>query len=238
MSEIYFIRHAQAGSRDNYDVLSELGHEQARLLGEHLDTRRVRLSAVYSGTMRRQRTTASIVCSHLGGTTDGSPELMADEGWNEFNLGAIYRCLLPRLMTDDAEFARDYEEMQETLAREPHAVGGAVGRCDLAVIKAWIDRRFTDYDGESWADFKTRIASQIDGLMHHNGDDAVAVFTSATPIAVLAGLAMGLTDEGILTVVGVLFNSGVTTARIKNGRLRLYTLNATPHLPDAKRTLR
>ena len=34
MSLIYLIRHAQAGSRDNYDVLSELGHEQARLLGE------------------------------------------------------------------------------------------------------------------------------------------------------------------------------------------------------------
>ena len=49
MGYIYLIRHAQAGSRDNYDVLSELGREQARLLGEHLSQHGIELDAVYAG---------------------------------------------------------------------------------------------------------------------------------------------------------------------------------------------
>lgn len=238
MSDIYFIRHAQAGSRDNYDVLSDLGHEQAGLLGEHLQGRRVKLSAIFSGTMRRQRATAEIVREHLGSGENGVPEISAAEEWNEFSLGAIYKCLLPRLVEDSAEFARDYEDMQKALEREPHAVGGAVRKCDLAVISAWKERRFADYDGESWEDFKARITSCVNCLTAHDGDGAVAVFTSATPIAILTGIAMGLNDEAILDVGGVLYNSGITTMRLRNGRLRLFTLNATPHLPDLKRTFR
>src|ERR1700752_1495132 len=42
---IYFIRHAQAGARDNYDILSDLGQKQARLLGKFLATEDVRFSA-------------------------------------------------------------------------------------------------------------------------------------------------------------------------------------------------
>jgi len=55
---IYLIRHGQAGSRDNYDVLSELGRDQAVLLGEHFASQRLSVSAVYSGTMVRQVRTA------------------------------------------------------------------------------------------------------------------------------------------------------------------------------------
>ena len=236
MSYIYFIRHAQAGSRDNYDLLSDLGRQQAERLGEYLSAQGVRFTAVYSGTMRRQKHTAEIVCEKLESAGAG-PTMTPDEEWNEFSLAAVYRCLLPRLVQDCEDFARDYEEMQGVLSREPHAVGGAIGRCDLAVIKAWMERRYLDYDGESWEAFKSRIVSRIERLSAHNGE-AVAVFTSATPIAILTGAAMGLTDERIISVGGVLYNSGITTMRLGSGGLRLFTLNSTPHLPDTLRTLR
>jgi broad specificity phosphatase PhoE len=238
MTNVYFIRHAQAGSRDNYDILSDLGREQATLLGRHLGSQGVRLAAVYSGTMQRHVTTASLVCEALATGEHTVPELVADAGWNEFSLAGVYARLLPRLREANSSFARDYAEMQEILAREPHAVGGAVARCDLAVINAWIECRFAGYDGESWADFKSRILSRIGGLTRHNSGEAIAVFTSATPIAILTGVAMGLSDEGIISVGGVLFNSGITTMMIRNEKLRLLTLNATPHLPDARRTFR
>jgi broad specificity phosphatase PhoE len=235
LSYIYFIRHAQAGSRDNYDVLSDLGKQQAERLGEYLKAQGIQLTAAYSGTMRRQQHTAEIVCDKLTGRT--KPVVTVDREWNEFSLAAVYRSLVPRLLDEAVGFKRDYEEMQEVLAREPHAVGGAIGRCDLAVIRAWMERRYPDFEGESWEAFKARIVSRIERLLTHNGE-AVAVFTSATPIAILTGSAMGLTDDRIINVGGVLYNSGVTTMRLGTGGLRLFTLNATPHLPDSLRTFR
>ena len=55
---LYLIRHAQAGPRHKYDRLSDLGRIQARLLGEHLASSKVRFAAVYSGELERQVETA------------------------------------------------------------------------------------------------------------------------------------------------------------------------------------
>src|SRR5207253_1866644 len=133
------IRHAQAGSRDNYDVLSEIGRQQARLLGEHFLAQGVELGAVYSGGMRRQRETAEIVCEVLTQGGLSAPEVTTDERWQEFSLISVYRALAKRMMKDDADFGRDIEEMQQAIARDPHTTGGAVGRCDQAVIRCWME---------------------------------------------------------------------------------------------------
>lgn len=237
MSDIIFIRHAQAGSRDNYDVLSDLGKNQATLLGEHLSSQQVRLAGAWSGTMRRQRETAEIVCGLLRRAGLDVPEITADSRLNEFSLAAVYQSFAKRMIVESPEFARDFEEMRARLEVEPHTTGGAVGRCDRAVINAWIQNRY-DHEGESWPAFRSRIGALIETLPRDNGREAVAVFTSATPIAILTGIAMGLSDEKIVSVAGVLYNSGITAMRLSGVGLRLFTLNATPHLPDSLRTFR
>ncbi|MEK6325763.1 MAG: histidine phosphatase family protein [Acidobacteriota bacterium] len=239
MSYIYFIRHAQAGSRDNYDVLSELGQQQARLLGEHFLAQGVELSAVYSGGMRRQRETAQIACDVLTRAAVSTPCVMTDERWNEFSLISVYRALAKRMMKEDAAFARDIEEMQQAIARDPHTTGGAVGRCDQAVIRAWIAQRYPDYEGESWASFRDRIQlCAADLSSNHRSEKAIAIFTSATPIAITAGAALGLSEEKLLSILGVIYNTSVSVMRVRNGDLRLFSFNATPHLSASQRTFR
>ncbi|MGH9838118.1 MAG: histidine phosphatase family protein [Blastocatellia bacterium] len=58
MSTIYLIRHGQAGTRENYDVLSTLGREQARLLGAHFAERKMGFDSIYAGGLNRQQETA------------------------------------------------------------------------------------------------------------------------------------------------------------------------------------
>jgi broad specificity phosphatase PhoE len=59
MSMIYFIRHGQASfGHNDYDNLSPLGKQQARILARHLLDTDFRADAVYSGTMVRQKDTA------------------------------------------------------------------------------------------------------------------------------------------------------------------------------------
>lgn len=239
MTYIYFIRHAQAGSRDNYDVLSELGQQQSRLLGEHLLAHSVELGSVYSGGMRRQRHTAEIACDVLTRAGVAAPDVVTDERWNEFSLISVYRAIATRMMKEDEGFARDIAEMRQAIARDPHTTGGAVGRCDQAVIRAWIENRYPDYEGESWNSFRTRVQTCATEFCSNQGSEkAIAVFTSATPIAIIAGVALGLTDEKLLSILGVIYNTSVSVMRVRNGNLRLFTFNATPHLSESQRTFR
>lgn len=239
MTYIYFMRHAQAGSRDNYDVLSELGQQQARRLGEYFLAQEVEFGAVYSGGMRRQRETAEIACDVLARSGISAPSVTTDLRWDEFSLISVYRALAKRMMKENGDFARDIAEMNQIIARDPHTTGGAVGRCDQAVIRAWIENRYPDYEGEPWSAFRARVQECAAGFCTNNeSEKAIAVFTSATPIAIIAGAALGLTDEKLLSILGVIYNTSVTVMRARNGELRLFTFNATPHLAAKERTFR
>ena len=238
MGYIYLIRHAQAGSRDNYDVLSELGHEQARRLGEHLAEQGVEISAVYAGGMQRQRHTAEIACEVMAKRGVAVPDVETDERWNEFSLISVYRAIAQRMIEENPEFERDYREMQDAIRRDPHTTGGATGRCDAAIIRAWMADRYDDYKGESWSAFRERIQACGARLTCNNSDKSIAVFTSATPVAILTAAALGLSDEKLLSILGVIYNSGITVLRPREDDLRLFTFNATPHLGASQRTHR
>jgi len=164
--------------------------------------------------------------------------VITEDRWNEFSLISVYRAIAKRMMKDDESFAADIREMQEAIARDPHTTGGAVGRCDQAVIRAWIDNRYPDYEGEAWSSFRTRIEACAGGLCSNGSEKAIAIFTSATPIAITAGAALGLTDEKLLSLLGVIYNTSVSIMRPRNGELRLFTFNATPHLDASIRTFR
>jgi broad specificity phosphatase PhoE len=64
MGVLLLVRHGQASfGGDDYDVLSELGFEQARLLGARLATP---VDAVLTGRLQRQRETVQGICETLG----------------------------------------------------------------------------------------------------------------------------------------------------------------------------
>jgi broad specificity phosphatase PhoE len=238
MSIIYLIRHAQAGTRDHYDRLSELGQQQARLLGEYFAGQAIHFSAAVSGAMQRQRHTAELVLEGLSNGGLATPDVQVDERWNEFSLLSVYQSYVPQLIAESEEFARDYEEMQQVLKQDPHAVRGATGRCDAAVIIAWMENRYPEFGGESWMSFKGRIAGRCAEIEDGGNQRAIAVFTSATPIAISTSQALELKDEKLLSILGVIANTSVTVMRKTGDELRLFSFNATPHLNDTNRTYR
>lgn len=237
MSFIYLIRHGQAGTRDNYDTLSDVGQQQARLLGEHLAAQQVEFAAVVSGSLNRQRRTAEIACEAMARRGASVPDITTDERWNEFSLLSVYKSIARRLMKEDEQFARDVVEMQEAIRRDPHTTAGATGRCDQAVIRAWMENRFPELEvEESWELFRSRIHSCVETFNGH--ERAVAVFTSATPIAIHAGAALALTNDKLISILGVIYNTSLSVLRRKDDDLRLFTFNSVAHLDPATRTLR
>jgi broad specificity phosphatase PhoE len=79
---VLLVRHGQAsfGAAD-YDVLSELGERQSRVVGAALAARRVRPDVVVHGSMRRQQETAKALVSAAGWPAP----VLEDAGWDEMD---------------------------------------------------------------------------------------------------------------------------------------------------------
>ncbi len=234
MSLIYLFRHGQAGTRDNYDSLSALGRRQSQHLGEYLASQGIVFQAVYSGAMMRQQQTAEAVAASYRGAGLQFPDVTTLPAWNEFDFDHVYRNLAPLLAAADSNFRTEYELMLEQIRvsnGQPDAhVHRRWSHCDVEVVEAWIRSQYP-YTGESWETFRERVAGLRPSL---NGTDgSIAVFTSATPTAIWAGLALEIEDARVMPLAGVLHNTSITVLRLHRDQLRLFSFNGVPHLPDA-----
>ncbi len=235
MSRVYLVRHGQAGTRETYDALSDVGRRQARLLGEYFVSENIRFAGAYSGALVRQQETAGEVSAAYRAAGVGFPEIVCEPDWNEFDLTDVYRALGPLLSAEDPEFARQYGELVEqarTAAGQPEA---SVNRrwlpCDVQVVQAWVRGRHP-YDGESWPAFRERVMGCQGKLPAAGRDDNIVVFTSATPIGIWTALAMDIHDARALRLAGALHNASCTVLRLHEGELRLHSFNTIPHLSD------
>jgi broad specificity phosphatase PhoE len=238
MSTLYLVRHGQAGTRDNYDVLSETGRLQSRLLGEFLASDNVRIDFFYCGQLNRQRETALEIAAAYRRAGIEIPEPVADPQWNEFDLDGVYQGIAPQMARDDAAFRQHYEELQREAALANSAVHRRWTHSDIAVVRAWIEGRYR-YDGESWNDFTARVRNARHNLQQHDPNATIAVSTSATPIGIWTGMALELHPRYIMRTAGVLHNSSYTSFRLRDGEISLFSLNNIPHLREpALRTFR
>lgn len=230
------MRHGQAGTRDAYDSLSELGKRQARLLGEHFVSQGVHFAAAYSGDLSRQRQTAEQIRTAYSDAAAPFPSIEIDRGWNEFNLEHVSRELAPHLCAKDADFRREYEEMLEQIRTSNGAHTARVHRkwlpCDTKIVEAWVRGSFP-YSGETWKQFCERVLSCRSRLNHPQGHENILVVTSATPIAIWTGLSLEISDERVMRLAGALYNASYTILRLRQEELRLFTFNATSHLGGA-----
>jgi broad specificity phosphatase PhoE len=233
MTRLYLIRHGQAGTRDNYDALSDLGRQQSRLLGEYFVAQGLNFTSAITGPNNRQKQTAEEVSKAYKQANLNFPEITIDEGWKEFDLDHIYRELAPQLSADDPQFQREFEAQRQAVRASRNSPDADIHRrwtpTDGKVVEAWIRQRYP-YSGESWSDFRKRIANRRKSIPNGQPRSNVAIFTSATPTAIWTGLALNLDEKHIFGLAGVLQNASFTTLRQKGELLRLFSFNESPHL--------
>jgi broad specificity phosphatase PhoE len=229
---LYLVRHGQAGTRDAYDSLSDLGGRQARLLGEHFVSQGIQFTSAYVGGLSRQQQTAEQVGAAYANGGVAFPIVSVDPGWDEFDLGRVYREIAPPLASDDAEFRREYDEMREQVRTTAGAHGASIHRkwlpCDTKVVEAWAAGRYA-YAGETWNQFRERVVGSS-LKMHDARGENILVATSATPIGICTGLSLDIADGRVMRLAGAVYNASYTVLRLRAGELRLFTFNAVPHL--------
>jgi broad specificity phosphatase PhoE len=233
LSTVHLVRHGQAGTRDAYDSLSELGKRQAQLLGEHFVSQGIRFTSAYVGALSRQQQTAEQVNGAYANAGACFPAMSIDPGWNEFDLARVYRELTPCLAAEDPEFQREFEGMQEQIRISEGAHGATIQRkwqpCDTKLVKAWISGRYA-YSGETWPQFRERIAACRLKMRDAQRDENIVVFTSATPIAIWTGLSLDISDDRVMRLAGAMYNASYTVLRLREEQVQLLTFNAAPHL--------
>ena len=238
MSSLYLIRHGQAGTRLEYDALSETGRLQARRLGRYLAAQKIPFRAALSGSLRRQSETARETATACREAGADFPEPAIDAGWNEFDLETVYREMAPALAAEDPQFRAGYGELMRLAEDERHAVHRTWSPCDVAIARAWIEGRYPTTT-ETWEAFTARIRGCRETLPPCEDGEAVAVFTSAVPIAIWVALALGVSTGPAMRLAGVMQNTAITTFRFRPEDLALFSFNGVPHLPEAElRTFR
>lgn len=233
MSTLYLIRHGQAGfAQPDYDVLSELGAVQARLLGHYCETASLTLSALYAAPRRRHRETA--LAMHDGAKTAGGalPVLLAAPAFDEFPFGEILQSALSE------DLGAEYEKLWAALGgKDPLGDSRAFSRLFGLAMAGWVAG--TVRASETFAGFTERVLSGLRALTAEQGRGAqVAVITSAGAISAVLMHLLELSPQMMLKLCLNLYNTGVSELRFRQGpeEMTVVSVNAVPHLgrPDLK----
>ncbi|MGI9156127.1 MAG: histidine phosphatase family protein [Marmoricola sp.] len=213
MGQVLLVRHGQASwGADDYDVLSEIGWEQSRLLGRALAARGVTASLVVHGTMRRHRETAEAVAEGLA-----APEPSVDAGWDEFDhLAMLAQVSSPfeGREPSKAEFQAWFEEATNRWTAGDH------------------DADYT----EPFTVFTQRVADALRRTAKAAGSGTALVFTSGGPMSwatsSLVGAELGQAEKLLLwrRLNPVCVNSGVTKVVTGWRGLTLVSFNEHAHL--------
>jgi broad specificity phosphatase PhoE len=218
VGQILLVRHGQASwDAEDYDVLSETGWEQSRLLGRALAGRGIDPDVVVTGGMRRHGETAQGCLGELaaahGRSDPASPTV--DAGWDEFD----HVSMLSKL-------AAPFEGRRPTKAEFQEWFESAAER--------WTRGEYDHEYAEPFGEFTDRVAAALRRTAEAVGSGTAVVFTSGGPIAwsvasLLAedrDVASGLWHR----LNPVCVNSGVT--RLVTGRrgTTLVSFNGHAHL--------
>lgn len=225
MPAVYLLRHGQASfGAEDYDQLSELGVEQAGLLGRALKGAGVKPAAVACGRMRRHTQTASACLGAMG--LPG--EWREDSGFDEFDHLDVIAAHRPDLGTMDA--------LVRHLADEEEPRRAFQVLFDQALLR-WI-RAEGEYR-ESWVAFQERIMGALESVADSLGSgEGGLVFTSGGTISAIAQRLLAFPPEYVPAFNGMLVNAGITRVASGVRGLRLASLNEHVFLPEPFFTFR
>ncbi len=151
MGQILLIRHAQAsfGSAD-YDRLSALGVEQARLLGAWIASRGRRIDLAVTGNLKRHRETAEACIAVLPAALTPAAASRPEAGFDEYDADEILLRHRPEF-ADPARLQRHLDE-----AGNPRR---AFHNLFSAAMKRWIQGAHDEQYRESWKTFRDRCVA-------------------------------------------------------------------------------
>lgn len=239
MAFIHLVRHGQADSTGNtYDRLTKRGYEQARLLAQYYANAGVAVHFVASGTLRRQQETARLFRESYTNRGHSVPQIATIPELNEFEPDLWLR-LAGQIRERDADFARLFDRFRALRETSERKAGFVFVKLTGKILQEWLGERFQPGSVVAFDEFRSGVLSVAERLPRLRQDEHAFLFTSGTPIAILAARALGIEEPPrLLSLIRWIYNSSVTTIYVRRKQLQLVSFNAVPHIPNPKvRTL-
>ncbi len=217
MSEIYFVRHGQASfGSSNYDQLSELGHEQAKLLGEYFRERNIEFDRIITGDMVRHRETAEGICV---GMQLQPQQFEVFAGLNEYDFHSVLHCYITQFP-------------EQALPEKP-AVADFFRRLKQG-IALWSRGELEGELPETWQCFEQRLEAVREHVMNHYAGERVLAVSSGGAIAMLVRQLLQAPEAAMMELNLQTRNTAVIHCRFNQRSMRLSSFNNVPHLdrPD------
>ncbi len=210
MGTLYLVRHGQASfGADDYDVLSPLGHQQAKRLGEHFKTAGIRFDAALTGTLQRQISTHAGICEGMGAKIDA----LAWPGLNEYDSHAVIATVHSGKLekpTTPEMYRHHFRLLKDGLQR-------------------WMIGAARPEGMPTYPDFLRGVTTALDHV-RANCTGNVLLVSSGGPIATAVGHILGCPPETTIELNLRIRNSSVTEFAFTPKRHMLVTYNTLPHL--------
>ncbi len=230
MSRLIMVRHAQASfGKADYDQLSELGHKQARALGDFF-AETTDVSRVYCGPLKRHRQTMEWVYGELRLLGVKWPEPQFLDGLVEHRGPSVLKALLPSLMETD-EKVRQWGQELETSNGKSRKVHLKIFEY---VMREWAADRLDDshLGYQTWAEFCRDVKNAINRMLDQaHPEETIVAFSSGGTMSAAVGHALQIPDpETVIGLHGLVYNTAISEFQFSDGKLNLKSFNTVPHL--------
>jgi broad specificity phosphatase PhoE len=227
MAELFLVRHAQAAfGTDDYDRLTELGHQQARWLGEYFRDRNAAFDRVVTGTLRRHRET-------LEGIMEGGCRVEAahaDARLDEYDPERLVRAHLAALEGERADLPPAVPDAPED-SRKQHfrLLREALTAWTDGRVDATVHRPFTEFQEGAYEAF--RAACNPEPQL----PERVLMISSGGPIASILAHHLEMPASSFVALNLQVRNSGFCELRFNAVAAQVVSFNNVPHLDQPKR---
>ncbi len=227
MTEVLLVRHGQASfGQANYDVLSERGREQARLLAHWLGAHYDGFDHVAHGEHVRHRDTYAPVSEHFAAGARALPAPVVHRGFNEFDHEAVFRAF---------SHTHEHHEAVRAIAGENARKPELMLRFLRAGFASWAAGKLDDHVPESWSGFGARVREAlIDTVARNAGARRILIVTSGGVMAHAVAQVLKLDPEATVDLNLSIRNSAMAQLHVQGERLSLSAWNILPHLASAE----
>lgn len=238
MSTITYIRHGQASLfKEDYDNLSELGWQQAELLGQYMAEHNFQVDQIFVGPLKRHAQTLEGIRKGFAskGTLPTNPVIL--EGLKEHKLPEILRAVKPALIETNEEIKAmaavstptEKEKIKEHF------------RMFEKVFLMWANEEIDDlYSGyHTFKEFRATALAALEKIKSETkkGESTIVV-TSGGPVGASVGDTLLLSIKKMCEISWEVYNASMTSYKLTKNNFRLTEFNAIPHLTDPQmRTL-
>ncbi|MBS1844458.1 MAG: histidine phosphatase family protein [Actinobacteria bacterium] len=221
MPTVLLVRHGQASfGTEEYDVLSDAGHRQAKIAAASLAERGYKPDRLISGTLRRQRETAAAF------TALGAPDLETEPRWDEY---------------DSEDILHHHSESAARLDRRDDAEP-LTNRAFQTILESaqaqWVDHAERSPTAQTWPAFSGAGAAAFHDLAGElaSGETAIVVTSGGVIGALLCGL-WNAPPAMFPALNRVTVNASVTKLAVGSTGTNVISFNDHSHLESVDRAL-